>query len=203
MKLSLEFLFVALVASVVQLDVLVFGQFMIHRPVVVGPIIGWLLGIPQYGLLIGIISELIYISVIPVGIKVPPDATVSTVFTVMSYKLTGGCLSTSILIGIIIGILYKQLDLFTRSISSMVLGWVDTAKDEVLIRRINLLVVYGIVTTYIKTLLFYLIMFPVVSYGLLKFCKFAIPILINIEKSLIYILPAIGIGIGMSHLTER
>ncbi|MCS7228207.1 MAG: PTS sugar transporter subunit IIC, partial [Endomicrobia bacterium] len=194
--IGLEFLLVILIVSLAHLDVLTIGQFMIHRPIVVGPLTGILLGIPEYGVLTGVIFELIYISVIPVGIKVPPDATASVVFTMISYSYNKECYILSLIFGIIVGIIYKSMDLFSRSVNSMVLNWVDTAKNDVLVKRINLLVVYGIITTYLKTILFYLILFPVMQYIINVICRllYNFSVLRNIDVDLIYILPAIGIG---------
>lgn len=50
-------------------------QVMISRPLVVGPVIGWLLGAPQNGLLIGSLVELLWLARMPVGASIPPDDT--------------------------------------------------------------------------------------------------------------------------------
>jgi len=54
-------------------------QMMISRPVVTGPIIGFLAGDVSMGLLMGAIIELLWIRDIPVGSFVPPDETILTV----------------------------------------------------------------------------------------------------------------------------
>lgn len=204
MLFSLQIIYISLLISIIHLDVLVFGQFLLHRPIVVGPLIGFLLGIPQDGLVIGIIFELIYTSIIPVGIKVPPDATVAVAFSVMCYKFSGGCMVIPIIFGILCGFLYKYIDLFTRSLNSMVISWVDTANETTIVKRINLLIVYGLVTTYFKSLLFYLTVFPIASYltmticKLLSHCKFYHDLI-----NLTFILPAVGVGIVLSHFTEK
>ncbi len=198
---ELKFLLIALITSIFHLDTLVFGQFMLHRPIVVGPLVGVLLGIPQYGLLIGCILELVYLSSIPVGVKVPPDATTSVVCAIVCYKLTNGWVVFSIVVGIILGLLYKNMDLLTRSINSMVINWVDNAKDDDVITRINLLVVYGLVSTYLKSVLFYLLVFPLINFVIRSIDKMGIKTLLS--SNLVYILPAIGIGIALSHFVEK
>jgi len=198
---EIQFLLISLIASVFHLDTLVFGQFMFHRPIIVGPLIGILIGTPQYGVLMGCILELVYLSLIPVGIKVPPDVTSTTVCSLVSYKLSNGNLFFSLILGILLGILYRYIDLLTRTLNSMVINWVDNAKDEVVTTRINLLVVYGIVSTYFRSVLFYLLVFPLLNFFMKNIDKIGLRMLFSSE--LIYILPAIGIGISISHFVEK
>ncbi len=198
---ELQYLIISLIMSVFHLDTLVVGQFMFHRPIVVGWIVGLLIGIPQYGVLIGCIFEIICLSLIPVGIKVPPDVTASTICSVVSYKLCNGCIFLSLFMGVIMGIIYKQIDLLARSLNSMVINWVDNAKDDVVISRINLLIVYGILSTYFRTVLFYLLVFPILSFVIQFITKFDLRQMVSFE--LAYVLPAIGIGIGLAYFAEK
>lgn len=203
MIISLKFLFIALISSLFHLDTNVFGQFMLSRPIVCGPIVGYIFGALKEGILIGVTFELIYISLIPVGIKIPPDHTAATVFSVICSKLTK-CVILGISLGVVVGILYRQLDILARNTNSILLNWVDTAKAEVAEARVNLLVVYGVIVTYFRTLLFYLIVFPIFGFISVKICEFSINLgLFEKLKDLIFILPAIGIGIGLSHFTKE
>jgi mannose PTS system EIIC component len=65
----------ALVAVVVGLDRTAALQLMISRPLVAGPLAGWLLGEPLTGLLIGALVELLWLGRLPVGAAIPPDDT--------------------------------------------------------------------------------------------------------------------------------
>ena len=197
---EIQFLLISLISSVFHLDSLVFGQFMFHRPIVVGPLLGFLISVPQYGVLFGCMLELVFLSLIPVGIKVPPDATTATVVSLVCFKLSNGNIVASLIIGMLLGIIYKYLDLLTRSLNSMVINWVDNAKDDVITTRINLLVVYGIVVTYLRSVLFYLILFPLLNVIMKNINKICLITNIN---DLVYILPAIGIGFGLAHFVEK
>jgi len=201
MILSLNFLLIALVSGIIHLDTLVFGQFMISRPIVCGPIIGYLTGSINEGILMGAILELLYISIIPVGIKIPPDSTTATIFSIVCSKLTN-CLSLGVVLGILVGWVYRYVDIFLRSTNSIVLNWVDNAKPDLVEKRINLLVIYGIVSSYLKTVLFYLLVFPTVGFIGIVICKFFSKTNLIVNE-LIYILPAIGVGIGLYHFTEK
>lgn len=202
MFISFKILIISLIAGLIHLDVLVFGQFMVSRPIVVGWILGYFLGIPEYGILLGVFFELVYIVEIPVGVKIPVDATSSTIFSMVGFKISN-CLILSIIFGFFIGFLYKYLDTLGRSLNSVVLSWVDTAEEDVIIKRINLLVVYGVVSTYLRVVLFYLISFSSIGYLLYESCKFFSPRLIIDANSLIGVLPALGIGVCISHFIEK
>lgn len=199
---SFKILIISLLAGVIHLDVLVFGQFMISRPIVVGWLLGYFLGIPEYGVLLGVFFELVYITEIPVGVKIPVDATSSTIFSIVGFQISR-CLVLSIIFGFFIGFLYKYLDILGRSLNSVVLSWVDTAEDDVVIKRINLLVIYGIISTYLKVVLFYLVSFSSIGYLLYESCRFLSPRLFIDVNSLISVLPALGIGICVSHFIEK
>ncbi|MCX7957336.1 MAG: PTS sugar transporter subunit IIC [Endomicrobia bacterium] len=201
MILSLNFLFLALISGLIHLDTLVLGQFMFSRPIVCGPIIGYFTGSLTNGLLMGAIFELLYISIIPVGIKIPPDSTTATIFSIVCSNLTK-CLALGVFLGVLVGWIYKYIDIFLRNVNSMTLSWVDNAKIEFVERRVNFLVLYGIISSYLKTVLFYLIFFPIVGAIAIMVCKTVMKFNIFVNE-LIYLLPSIGIGIGLYHFTEK
>ncbi|HVZ80812.1 MAG TPA: PTS sugar transporter subunit IIC [bacterium] len=75
-------LWVALVLAFLSLDQTAFGQFMVSRPIVTGPVVGWLLGRPDIGLELGALIELIWINDLPVGAHLPLDLTMLSGTTV-------------------------------------------------------------------------------------------------------------------------
>jgi len=68
----------SLLMAFLSLDVSAAGQFMISRPIVTGPVVGWLVGQPGIGLELGALIELIWIGDVPVGAHLPLDLTVLT-----------------------------------------------------------------------------------------------------------------------------
>lgn len=64
---------ISLLLAFLSLDVAAVGQFMVSRPIVVGPLVGWLLGHPNIGLEMGALIELIWIGDLPVGAHLPMD----------------------------------------------------------------------------------------------------------------------------------
>lgn len=65
------------VASLVELDAACLGQFMISKPLVVGPVLGFFLGRPDVGLLVGALVELTGLQNLPVGGHLPGNGTVA------------------------------------------------------------------------------------------------------------------------------
>lgn len=71
-----HWLLISTLLAFMSLDVVAVGQFMISRPIVVGPLIGWFLGHPDIGLELGALIELIWIGDLPVGAHLPMDLTI-------------------------------------------------------------------------------------------------------------------------------
>ncbi|MEK6776095.1 MAG: PTS sugar transporter subunit IIC [bacterium] len=85
--LFLKIFQIALVAGLIGLDRLAFGQFMVSQPIVAAPLIGWMMGDFHTGLLIGVVLELFWLRGLPIGGHIPRDATLSAILT------AGLCLS--------------------------------------------------------------------------------------------------------------
>ncbi len=62
---------VSLAGGILCLD-RIFPQVMISRPVVAGPLVGWILNDPYTGFLCGALIELLWIDRLPIGTYVPP-----------------------------------------------------------------------------------------------------------------------------------
>jgi PTS system mannose-specific IIC component len=70
-----DYLLAGLVAMLTGLDRVALIQFMISRPLVAGPLTGWVLGHPLVGMEIGMLLELLWLGRLPVGAAIPPDDT--------------------------------------------------------------------------------------------------------------------------------
>ena len=64
------------IGGLLSLDAAPWAQVMVSRPVVCGPLLGYLLGDLKTGLIIGALLELLWINVKSIGAAIPPDATV-------------------------------------------------------------------------------------------------------------------------------
>ena len=75
--------------GLVSLDATAVGQFMVSRPIVVGPLVGALMGDTGLGLALGALCELIWMADLPVGAHLPIDLTLlAGVATAMAVELT-------------------------------------------------------------------------------------------------------------------
>jgi len=208
-NLSLEFLGIALIAGVVHLDTMAFLQSMISRPIVAGPIIGSAIGRPESGLLIGCIMELVYISSVTIGVKIPSDATAATVMAVVCAGVPDGRYAAvgtpvAMLVGTLMGTAYTFMDVRIKHANSVSLGWVDTAKPELVDARVTALVQRGLVTVYLGSVLFYLALLPLVQFAV-KMVSEAV-LALGMERAFaagVWLLPAVGIGVGLAHFTEE
>jgi len=70
-----NYVLAGLVAMLTGLDRVALVQVMISRPLVAGPLTGWLLGNPMVGLEVGMLLELLWLGRLPVGAAIPPDDT--------------------------------------------------------------------------------------------------------------------------------
>lgn len=70
-----DYLLAGLVSMLTGLDRVALVQAMISRPLVAGPLTGWLLGSPLVGLEVGMLLELLWLGRLPVGAAIPPDDT--------------------------------------------------------------------------------------------------------------------------------
>jgi mannose/fructose/N-acetylgalactosamine-specific phosphotransferase system component IIC len=78
-EMILVILGTATAGGVLGLDRTAVGQFMFSQPIVAGPLVGWMLGDPTSGIVIGAVLELIWVLDMPIGSFVPANATVSTI----------------------------------------------------------------------------------------------------------------------------
>lgn len=83
-----EAVLIAIVAGIAGIDLLN-GLTHLHRPVVMGPIVGLILGDVQTGLLVGGTLELVWMGMVPLGGTQPPNVVIGgiigTAFAIMTH----------------------------------------------------------------------------------------------------------------------
>jgi mannose/fructose/N-acetylgalactosamine-specific phosphotransferase system component IIC len=80
-----EIIVVFLLGGLAALDLTEAFQSMWSQPLVSGPLIGWLLGDWQDGLLIGVLLQLLWLWYVPLGVAVFPDSAVAGVSGVAAF----------------------------------------------------------------------------------------------------------------------
>ncbi len=129
----LNILIASILGGIFVSDVTAAGQLMISRPIFCAPIIGWIAGDIQAGLMVGFLMELVWINIIPLGNAVPPDATVVSVagaylggaFASSTGADCRGFIVFTILCLIPAGILFKKLDIIHREYNSYLCGEIE------------------------------------------------------------------------------
>jgi mannose/fructose/N-acetylgalactosamine-specific phosphotransferase system component IIC len=87
--LALKTVLSALLGGLLGLDAVQAFQFLLSRPAFVGTLLGWLNGCPLEGAKAGILLEMLYIDVIPVGGVVPPNGAAAAAVAVLAHSAGG------------------------------------------------------------------------------------------------------------------
>ncbi|MBI4396296.1 MAG: PTS sugar transporter subunit IIC [Elusimicrobia bacterium] len=147
--------------AVAALDHIAVGQFMISRPLVVGPLLGWYLGNAPLGLLAGAVVELLWMQPIPMGIR-PVDTSIVAALTVV-WSLTSSrpghaVMALSLMLAIPCGMVVRRLDVWSRRQNSRFLPWVakeiKQGQEGVLTKVVLLAVGYLFVKAFVLFVVF-------------------------------------------------
>lgn len=161
----LHSLWISAVAAFISLDVTACWQIMISRPLVIGPLIGWMCGDFTHGLIIGAILEIIWINTLPLGASIPVDVTATAVVTVASAIFikqwwngsSDAATVLSIAYAVPLGTIIKKIDIFVRRFNNKLVYHADTAAKAGRLGKIEAIVLLAIALIFVKYFLFYFI----------------------------------------------
>jgi len=195
--MNYELLTVSFVGGLLSLDSTVFGQFMISRPIVAGPVIGWLCGDVKTGLLIGAMIELLWIGVVPVGVGVPPDsAIVCIVATAIAANKVPDAAAIAIIFSVPLGIIFKRLDIAHRKWNRIFLPVVENGIKNGRYYILTFVIWLGVFLSYIKSFLFLLVsifLFNAILFYVLPFV-ISVPALVKGLQVFMFALPVLGLA---------
>ncbi len=205
-----EAITVAVVGGIICLD-RVLLQVMLSRPVVAGPIIGFVLGDPYTGLISGALVELLWIDRLPVGVYVPPNDSIVAVLIAAGSILTGKelghlpreLIALSILLFIPFGILGQKMDVsIMRSNDKLSRKAVEDAKTGN-IKGISRKHVFGLFKTFFFTVLF-IFVFLIFGVMILKYIFPLIPQKGLTALTYTYLfLPLLGVAVALNTINLR
>ena len=109
MELFIQALLIGLVAFLGQAEYML-GSSMLHRPIVLSPLVGLILGDPVQGVIIGGSLELAYIGIMYIGGAVPMSLLVGGVVSTAFAIMTGNGVEVATTLTLPIGILYNLLE---------------------------------------------------------------------------------------------
>jgi mannose/fructose/N-acetylgalactosamine-specific phosphotransferase system component IIC len=158
-------IWISIVAGIISLDVTACWQVMISRPIIIGPVIGYLCGDFSHGIITGALLELIWINTLPLGASIPLDAAATTVVATASAifmeRWWTGTEPAAIAIGLAyalpLGVIFKRLDIFIRRFSNNLVYYADEYAKEGRMLRIQSMVLLAIILIFVKYFLFYFI----------------------------------------------
>ncbi|MBI5574026.1 MAG: PTS sugar transporter subunit IIC [Elusimicrobia bacterium] len=199
--MNYELLTVSFVGGLLSLDSTVFGQFMISRPIVTGPVIGWLCGDIKTGLFIGAMIELLWVGVVPVGVGVPPDSTiVCIVATVLAANNTPDVAALAIIFSVPLGIIFKRLDIAHRKWNRVFLPVIENGIKSGRYYILTFVTWLGVFLSFIKSFLFIFICILILSY-ILPFVILS-PAVVKGLQVFMFALPLLGLASFLASFTK-
>ena len=201
----------ALIGGLISLDRTAAFQVMLHRPLVAGSIIGWLLGQPVIGLLCGATLELIWINHLPLGGHIPPQECLSTAIVAASVILSGPTDGDIDYARIAFGFILAPplarmgaiLDGHVRRINR---NWALRAREDVRKTRSDRLQLWnlaGSIISFVAGTAFILIGLPV-ALGLIHLVFDQLPDFVLRAFSLLFFLaPLVGVCVALSTIGVR
>jgi PTS system mannose-specific IIC component len=201
---------VALIGSILCLDRFLF-QVMISRPIVVAPIIGFLMGDFYTGLIVGTFLELFWADCLPVGAYIPPNESIAAVIMTATAVLTGRTfhanqqelIAASALLTMPVGILGQRVDtLLMRSndrLSQKALEVAKTGSDS-WIRKGHVYSIFKALFAYFLMIILGTLIGMTVLTCLVPY--FQAPVWKALQI-IYYILPVIGIAVALRAIHVR
>ena len=206
----LKVILISLVGSLLCLD-RVFMQTMVCRPVIIAPVIGFILGNPYAGLIIGAMLELFWMERIPIGIYIPPNDSIVAVLAASTAILAGQALGSvtkeltalSILLAVPFGIIVKRMDVKIVESNNLLSDQALEAAKKLDIRAIEKKIYLGMA----KLFAFYILVLVSLQFTLIYLLIIIFPGLPSEIKSMLlmtyYFLPLLGIAVAINTIKLR
>ena len=179
------------------------GTTLLGRPLVLGPLVGWVLGDISQGIVIGATLELIFMGNIKVGAAIPPDiitgGVLGTSFAIISGKGPAIALALAVPISILTEMILSGLFVFRSLFNRRFMMFADRG-DYQKIQQLHIL------SGLLKPLLMGLITFLALQLGAAAMKSFldSIPVWVNAGLQVAgNMLPALGFALLMNVMFNR
>ncbi len=202
----LETFLLSLLGGVLSLDRTAAFQFMVSRPIVVSTVIGLLFRDLTTGLLIGVMTELLWMGELPIGASLPPDETafaivVSSV-TFIGERFVGGIsrgyVVSVILLSLPVAWFFRKIDerirVFNSRISRDAIHRLSEGRDDAVDRA----VLKGLLSFFVPSLLFLWFFMVLGVYLIIRIYPLLSNEMVNMLGEFFYIFPIIGIASVLS-----
>jgi mannose/fructose/N-acetylgalactosamine-specific phosphotransferase system component IIC len=153
-----QLLIITAIGTILSIDVTLAGQFLLSRPIVVLTIIGFYIGDPVTGFVLGVFLELLSSDMLPLGVSVPLDTAVMATVAAAAYflgDLHNGLKikSAALLLGMIAGVLFRKYDLWFKKKASGIFNHLREYSQEI-DKTIELAIIFNIALTLIRNFVF-------------------------------------------------
>lgn len=195
-------LLISLLIGFLGLDTTIAFQVLISQPLFSCSILGWLLGDAQLGIEIGIMMQLFWLNVVPVGAVIFLEGNIASmvvcaiVVKLNSLGTPNLVFTIAFIIGLIVSYAGARITVIDRKFNGFILNKTLEAAEEVNFKKITLFDFFSI--------LFYFLLMSMLAYISLVFSEWLIPFLHNLfppeaDKKLVFVKPAVwGVGISMT-----
>ncbi len=157
-----EALLIGLVVALIWFFEKMLGTPMVNRPLVISPLVGWVLGDVQAGLIIGASLELVFMGAIQVGAAVPPDvlvgASLGTAFAIIS----GEGSEIALTLALPIAILAQSLKVIIFIVRSWFMNYAVELAEDANIKGMFALNMFGVI---LQSFMYFMVVFVAVLFG--------------------------------------
>lgn len=195
----MSYLLPSIVIGVLALDTTIAFQILLSQPIFACPILGWILGNPQLGFEIGLIMQLLWLHLLPVGSAIFPEGNIASM-VICTIAVSFGDLpypnlvfAFAILTGILVSFAGAWLTVLDRKINGIFLKFAQKSAQRVKVGRIKLIE--------IQSIFIYFVLMTLLAFISLLISDFALSFIKNLfseslEQKFVMIKPVI-LGIGV------
>ncbi|HWQ17831.1 MAG TPA: PTS system mannose/fructose/sorbose family transporter subunit IID [Sulfolobales archaeon] len=208
----LQFVGVAIILLIIVITFLGYNPFGLTEPLLVGPLVGMVLGIPlEVSLPLSALLELVYLGVFPIGGAAAPNAVLATISSLMFAKILGYTSVTSAELGALmsiaipIGLLAASIEVVLARAGAVIYShWADREIEKGNIGRLGLISFIGTFQWFIAYLI------PLIAIAALGVSPAAVETIRASLESPVFkvIFPALGVGavllpaVGLGYLLK-
>ena len=202
---------VAVAGGLILLDRTAAFQFMVSRPIVIGPVIGLLLGQPAAGAILGGLIELLWISRPPLGGHIPPNEAFGVVVSAGAVMIVSGASGDVSRGMLVLGFLMVQplarlatrVEMRIRRVNNRLLFLARGALDHGRMDSLPRYNLAGLAISFSTWFVCILVLLPI-SVLLLRFVIPIIPQILWEALEMLYIfLPLVGVAAAVGYITVR
>ncbi len=188
-------------------------QVMISQPIVAVPALGLLMGMPEVGLQLGALLQLIWMSSVMFGANVPPNETISSVAIGGMVFLFGKYMGTvttpvwtvAILAGAPLGFLGRSVEVWFDGDNLRLVAHADQAAEAGNPGGLSKLMAWGLLRIFVANTVLVAVG---VAFGLgvlfvLDGGELAVRLRFGLEGIGVYIIPALGLAVAFSVVRQR